>query len=100
MRPSELIKSPSFIVLVVFIAASTLASLVPSPWRDEALLTLTPNVPAGLKEHTPLIAWPAHREQSDERCVLFQACRDLRCERHERCVPRSSRSALDAHTEG
>lgn len=64
MRPSELIKTPSFIVLVVFIAASTLASLVPSPWRDEALLTLTPKVPAGLKEHTPLIAWPAHREQS------------------------------------
>lgn len=66
MRLSEFLKTPSFVILAVFIATAAFASFVPSPWRDDALLKLTPKLPAGLEQHIPLIVWPERTGASSD----------------------------------
>lgn len=90
MRFSDLLKAPSFIALVVFVAAAAFANVVPSPWRDAPLLTLKPALPEGLKHHTPLIAWP---EAPSDTLDDFRFDLDL-------SSPRDSGKGSDEHSKG
>lgn len=89
MRVSELLKTPSFIALVVFVAAAACANMFPSPWRDAPLLTLQPALPEGLQRHTPLITWP---ETSSD------ALDDFRLDLDVSSAPHDDADAPRAHT--
>lgn len=62
MRLLKILQTPAFTIAAVFITAAAVASFVPSPWREGALLDLKPLAPDGLTQRVPLIAWPTQDE--------------------------------------
>ena len=98
MTGRELLKSPSFLIMLAFCGLSIAAARINSPWWEGKLLSIQPEMPPGFERHQPLISF-AHSEDEPDVVDLsaLQAMSDTLGAEAEPDTQTNDRSSDDAH---